>query len=124
MIQNLHIQPPNVSALYDSGADPHHFDVDPEMDPACHFDVDADPDPTFYFEEDADPCPAPRFQIKTQNLEKCSSKFICTFWLNICKLMRMRIRIQFITLIWIRPFHLMRILADPVQQHRFQNIGI
>jgi len=38
-----------------SVTDLHHFDVDPDPDPACHFDEDPDayPDPTFQF--DADP---------------------------------------------------------------------
>ncbi len=51
-------------------ADPHHFDADPDPDPACHFD--ADPDPTFHFDADPDPC----FQIKAQNLKKCSNRLI------------------------------------------------
>jgi hypothetical protein len=47
-----------------SVADSHHFDANPDPDPACHFD--ADPDPTFHFDADPDPS----FQIKVQNLEK------------------------------------------------------
>jgi hypothetical protein len=56
--------------------------------------------------------------------KKCSNRLIFhTFWLVICK--RMRIRILFIILMWIRiqlitlmrirslPFNLMRIYADP-----------
>ncbi len=56
--------------------DPHHFDAEPDPDPAGHFDADpdpawrynADPDPTFHF--DADPDLDPSFQIKAQNFEK------------------------------------------------------
>ncbi len=55
---------------------------------------------------DADPGPAPSFQIKAQTLEKkCSNRLIFqTFWLLICKLMRIRIRfqIQLITVMRIR----------------------
>jgi hypothetical protein len=90
---------------------PHHFDKDP--DPSCHFDADpdpachfdADPDPTVNF--DVDPDPDPRFQKKAQNLEKVL--IFNTFWLAICKFMR--IRIQLITMMRIRipPFNLMRI---------------
>jgi hypothetical protein len=69
-----------------------------DPDPACHFD--ADPDPAFHF--DADPYPS--FLIK----KKCSNRLILlTFWLVICKLMR--IRIQLITLIRIQLTTLMRI---------------
>ncbi len=47
-----------LSKLFSSVADPHHFDADP--DPACH--LDADPDPARHFDLD------PSFQIKAQNL--------------------------------------------------------
>ncbi len=85
------------TGIWVSVADPPHFDADP--DPACHLD----PDPSF-------------------PLKWCSNMLIFhTFWLFICKLMR--IRIQLITLmrmqiqillitlkrIWIQPFNLMRI---------------
>ncbi len=44
-----------------SGADPHHFDADP--DPACHFD--ADPDPACHLDADPDPaCPLMRIRIQ------------------------------------------------------------
>jgi hypothetical protein len=44
--------------------------------------VVADPDPTFHF--DAEPDPDPSFQIKDQNLEKCSNRLIFhTLWLVI-----------------------------------------
>jgi hypothetical protein len=88
-----------------SVADPHHFNADPDPDLACHFDAspdlachfDADPDPTFHFAADPDPS----VQVKGRTLEKCSNRLIFhTFWLVICKLMR--IRIQFTTLIRIR----------------------
>jgi hypothetical protein len=40
---------------------------------------------------------------KSQNLKKCSNRLIFhTFWLVICKLIRIRIRIQFITLMLLR----------------------
>ncbi len=45
-----------------------------------HFDAHADPDFSL--------------QINVQNFEKCSNRLIChTFWLVICKMMRIRIRI-------------------------------
>ncbi len=52
------------------------------------------------FTLNAVPDPDPSSQIKIQKtLKKCSSRLIFhTFWLFICKLMRMRIRIQLITL--------------------------
>jgi hypothetical protein len=99
--------------MHTSAADPHqrdadpdpscHFDGDPDFDAACHFD--ADPDPTFPF--DADPNAVPSFQAKAQNLERCSSTLLFhTFWLFICKLMRIRNRIQLITFRRIRILHL------------------
>jgi hypothetical protein len=42
-------------SLNPSVADPHLFEADPDPDSACHFDAD------------------PSFQIKAQNLEKCSN---------------------------------------------------
>ncbi len=72
--------------MLDSVADP---------DPAYHIDVYPDPVLTFHF--DADPDPDPSFQIKAQTMKKCSNRLVFhTFWLVICKLMR--IRIQLITL--------------------------
>ncbi len=85
----------------DSVADPHNFDADP--DPGCHFDVDPvrachfdavanpNPDPTFHFDADPDPS----YQIKAQHLKKCLTRLIFnTFWLVICKLMRIRIELS------------------------------
>ncbi len=77
----------------------------------CTFHFDADPDPSF--------------PIKAQNLEKCKNRLLFhTFWLVICKLMRIRIRIQAITLMRIRirtlPFHLMRIRIHTTGWH-FRN---
>ncbi len=46
--------------------DPHHFDADPDPDPA--FDFAADPDPIFYFDAVPDPDPDSSFKIKAQNL--------------------------------------------------------
>jgi hypothetical protein len=54
--------------LGSSVADPHHADPDP----ACHFAED--PDPACRFDADLDPDPS--FQIKAQNLKKCSNRFI------------------------------------------------
>ncbi len=47
-----------------SAADPHHFDADPDLDPACH--LDPDPDPACHF----DPGP----NKPAQNLEKVLKK--------------------------------------------------
>ncbi len=70
------------------------------------FDVGPDLDPNFHSDQDPDPS----LQIKAQTHEKCLNRLIFhTFWLVICKLMR--IRIQFITSMQIRTliFYLMRI---------------
>ncbi len=114
----------NVSPLNSSVADP---------DPACHFD--ADPDPTCHFDTDPDPS----FQIKAQNLEN-RLKLAHIQYILACHLqidpypaynfdadpMRIRIRIQHITLrrIRIRPFNLMRIHADADPQHCYPTITI
>jgi hypothetical protein len=96
----------SVADLHQSDADKDpscHFDADLDLDAACHFD--ADPDPTFHF--DADPDAYPSFQVKARNLERCSSTLLFpTFWLVICKLMRIRNRIQLITFRRIRILHL------------------
>ncbi len=67
-------------------------------------DADPYPDPTFH--TDAKPDPVPSFQIKAPNLfKKCWNRLIFnTYWLVICKIMRIRIRfrIQLITLMRIR----------------------
>jgi hypothetical protein len=58
-------------------------DVDP--DPACHFDADPDPDPTFHLMRIR--ILASKSRLKT--LKRFSNRFIFhTFWLAICKLMR------------------------------------
>jgi hypothetical protein len=75
-----------------------------DPNPACHFN--ADPDPTILFRADPDP----GFQMKAKNLEKVLNR-LRTFWLVICKLMR--IRIQLIT------FH-----ADPDPDPTFHLIRI
>ncbi len=65
--------------------------VDANPDPAYHFH--ADPDPIFHFDADLDPS----FQIRP--LKMCLNRLmIQTFWPVICKLLRIRIRIQLITL--------------------------
>ena len=61
----------------------------------------ADSDQTFH--SDADPDPDSSFQIKAKPLKKCSNRLVFpTFWLFICKLMLIWIRIQLITLMRIR----------------------
>ncbi len=60
-----------------------------------------DPDPTFH--PAADPDSDPRFQVKTQTLEKVLNyAHIPYVWLVICNVIRIRFRIQLITLMWIR----------------------
>jgi hypothetical protein len=62
---------------------------------------DADPDLTF--NPDAVPDPDPNFQIRRKPLKECSNRLIfSTFWFVICKMMRIRIRFQLITLMRIR----------------------
>jgi hypothetical protein len=63
-------------------------------------DEDPDPDPTSHLNTDSELDPDPRFQIRAQTLKKVL--IFHTFWLVICKLMGIRIRIQLITLIRIR----------------------
>jgi hypothetical protein len=85
----------------DPDPDPaYHFDADP--DPTCHFDADPDPDPTFHF----DPDPDPGFQIKAENLEKVLKNRLIfhTFWLVICKWMRIRIQLVTLMRIQILPY--------------------
>jgi hypothetical protein len=97
----------------------YHFDADP--DPMriqilifiwCGsgswvlFDAEADPDPTFHQNPDH------IFHIKAQTLKKCSNRLIFhTFWLFICK--SMRIRIQLTTLMWSRILILFDADQDP-----------
>jgi hypothetical protein len=78
--------------ILNSVADPaRHFNADEDPDPACHFDEDADLDPNFQFDAVPDPDPNPSLQIKAQNLKKFKNRLIFhTFWLVICKLMRIR----------------------------------
>jgi hypothetical protein len=78
------------------GADPHHFDADP--DPACPFD--ADPDPACHFE--ADPDPDPNFHRRKTLKSAQIGSYSIYFWLVICKLMRILIQIQLIILTGIR----------------------
>jgi hypothetical protein len=92
-----------VADLHQSDADPDpscHFDADPDLDAACHFDADPDPDPTLLF--DADPDADLSFQVTLKGAQVRSY----SFWLVICKLMRIRNRIQFITFRRIRILHL------------------
>ncbi len=70
------------------------------------FDADADPYSTFHLDADPDPDsdPAPSFQVKAQTLEKVLNRLLVlqTFWLVICKLMRIRIRSGFCLSLWCR----------------------
>jgi hypothetical protein len=98
------VQDPDPACHFDADPDPaFHFDADPDPacqfdadpcpDPACHFDADPDLDPTFQFNADQDIS----FQKRSKTLEKCSNWLIFhtgSFWLVICKLMRIWIRIQ------------------------------
>ncbi len=80
--------------LNPSVAHTHHVDADPDQD-FCLSLTDPDPDPTFLFDAYTDPDSS--FQIKAQNLEKVLKYRLIfyTFWLEICKLMRIRIRCHF-----------------------------
>jgi hypothetical protein len=81
--------------------DLHHLDADPDSIYHPVADPDVDPDSNFYLM---------RIRIlaskkKAQLLTKCSNRLIFnTFWLVICKLMRIRIRFRMdlITLMLIR----------------------
>ncbi len=85
-----------------------HPDADLDADPDFDFLFDADPDPTFH--PDADPDPDPSFKKQAQSLKTCYKRLIFhKFWLDICKLMQMRIQVT----------NMMRILADPDPQHCF-----
>jgi hypothetical protein len=84
----------------DPDADPDstdHPDADPDSDFLFDADPDADTDPTFH--TDADPGfqnPDPSFKKKGSNSlisAKIGSYSVGTFWLDICKLMRIRFRI-------------------------------
>ncbi len=50
--------------------------VDADPHPTFHFDADPDPDPTLHFDADPVTDPDPSFQIKAQNLEKCSNRLL------------------------------------------------
>ncbi len=95
--------------------DADHFDADPDSTYHPDADPDADLDSKFLFDADqhsnfhpdADPGldPDPSFQIKAQTIEKVLNMLIFhTFWLVICKLMRIRFRIKLMTMMWIRIF--------------------
>jgi hypothetical protein len=98
---------------------PHQFDVDADSDSDFYFirvriffDAGPDLDPTFHSDQDPDPS----LQILAQTHEKCLNRLIFhTFWLVICKLMRIRILI----------FYLMQIRiffnADPDAELGYQN---
>jgi hypothetical protein len=83
-----------------------------------------DPIPTFH--PDADPDPDPSFKKRHKYLKKRQIRLIFnTFWLDICKLIRIRFRIQLINFDWMRIWmqiqvtKILRILhdADPDPQH-------
>jgi hypothetical protein len=86
-------------------------------DPACYFD--ADPDPARHF--DADPDPDPSFQLKAQNLEKCSEKLIFNRVYNFGHWKLMQFRFRLINLIRIR-FQLITLIQFRIldAQHIFQ----
>jgi hypothetical protein len=86
-----------------SVVDTHHLDAESDADPDSSYHSNADQDPTFHSDANPDPDPDPIFQIKAQILKKCSNRLIFhTFWLFICKLMRIRFRIQLFTVMRIR----------------------
>jgi hypothetical protein len=64
--------------------------------------IDANPDPTFHFDADPDPS----FQIRLKTLKIAQIGYFGTFWLIICKLMRIRIHLATSMLIRIRILHL------------------
>jgi hypothetical protein len=75
--------------------DTHHLDSDPDAGPdsTCHPNTDPDADPDSTYHPDAVPDPDPSFPIKAQTIEKIYKLAqILTFWLVICKLMRIRMR--------------------------------
>jgi hypothetical protein len=67
--------------------------VDADFDFLFDVDPDADPDPTFHPDADPDPDPDPYPSFK-KRLKKGLNRLIShTFWLDICKLMRIRIQL-------------------------------
>jgi hypothetical protein len=90
--------------LATSVVDSHQFDAD--LDHACNFDADADSDPAVTLMQIRVRIlsfsltrimhgPVPSFKIKAQTLKKWSNRLIFhTFWLVICKLMPILIRIR------------------------------
>jgi hypothetical protein len=78
-----------------------YFDVDLDPDPACHFDAAPGPDPDPIFTLIWIRILASKSKLKT--LKKCSNRrMFRAFWLVICILMLILIRIQPITLMRIR----------------------
>jgi hypothetical protein len=74
-----------------SVADPHHSDAD--TDSACDFD--ADPDPTFYLDANPDPDPTTKGSKPIKRAQIGTYFMIYgTFWLVICKFMRIRIQLS------------------------------
>jgi hypothetical protein len=66
---NVHAPPPPpradseiLSIAFPRNADPHHFNLNPDMDLVFHFN--ADPDPAFHLNADPNPDPAPYSLIK------------------------------------------------------------
>ncbi len=109
---------PHPDSTYASDADP-----DPDSDFLLDADLYADPDPTFH--PDADPDPDPSSKKRLKPLKKFYNRLIFDiFWIDICKLMRIRFRIQLINSVTYPDFYLMRIAdpgyqsdADPDPQH-------
>jgi hypothetical protein len=82
----------NMVVLKCSVVDPHHLDADP--DSTYHSDANPDSefffaDPDLIFHPDEDPDPDPSFKKRLKLLKKYKNRH--TFWLDICKLMRIRI---------------------------------
>ncbi len=89
---------------------PHNFDEDPDpdLDPACYFDADSVTLMWVRIRIRILPSTLMRIRIsipaskkRLKTLKKCSKWLIFhTFWLVICKLMRIRIRIRSYLSIW------------------------
>jgi hypothetical protein len=103
-----------------SVADPHHFNADPDPDPACHIYADPDPDPACHLYADPDPI----FHFVADPDPAClfDAIWILSFTL-------MLIRILLVTLMRIRirnlPFNLMRIGPQQCsQRHHFDPLQL
>ncbi len=66
------------------------------MDPHHPHHIDADPDPTFHPDADPDPYLGLKKERKPSNQSAKIGFYSIPFWLDICKLMRIRFGIQLI----------------------------